>query len=228
MSAHEERREQEGDVEAQGGHESEVKAQEGHESEVKAQGEQEDDENSLHEESHVSKRHMTWWQNAWWVRVNNGPHLLTARDRRRVWRAATRAAGSARDGKGRRGRKGEMGETGESGEEEKTTRCTSYSTSLPTQPHQPNRRSSNSRSNSSNSFSQPLHPGTGALLHNKRVIAVPGEPTLHLELYLRDVTEGARPVLEVSCCRGLNLLLGWVSIHLPFRMSTTMHCSWPC
>ena len=37
----------------------------------------------------MSNRHMTWWHNAWWVRVNNGPHLRTARDRRRVWRAAT-------------------------------------------------------------------------------------------------------------------------------------------
>ena len=27
---------------------------------------------------HVSNRHMTWWQNAWWVRVNNGPHMRTA------------------------------------------------------------------------------------------------------------------------------------------------------
>ena len=92
VSAHEERREQEREAEAQGEHESDVKAQEGHKGEVKAQEEQGEDANSLHEESHVSNRHMTWWRNAWWVRVNNGPHLQTARDRRRVWRAATRAA----------------------------------------------------------------------------------------------------------------------------------------
>ena len=48
---------------------------------------------SMHEESHVSNRHMTWWQKAWWVRVNNGPH----RDRRKVWRAATRAAQEVRE-----------------------------------------------------------------------------------------------------------------------------------
>ena len=88
----EERTEQEREAEAQGGHESDVKAQEGHEGEVKAQEEQGEDANSLHEESHVSNRHITWWRNAWWVRVNNGPHLQTARDRRRAWRAATRAA----------------------------------------------------------------------------------------------------------------------------------------
>ena len=71
--------------------------QEGHEGEVKAQEEQGEEANSLHEGSHVSDRHMTWWRNAWWVRVNNGPHLQTARDRRRVWRAATRAAQEVRD-----------------------------------------------------------------------------------------------------------------------------------
>ena len=64
---------------------------------MKAQEEQGKDANSLHEESHVSNRHMTWWHNAWWVRVNNGPHLRTARDRRRVWRAATRAAQEVRE-----------------------------------------------------------------------------------------------------------------------------------
>ena len=64
---------------------------------MKAQEEQGEDANSLHEESHVSNRHMTWWHNVWWVRVNNGPHLRTTRDRRRVWRAATRAAQEVRD-----------------------------------------------------------------------------------------------------------------------------------
>ena len=53
------------------------------------------DENSLHEESHASDRYMTWWRNAWWVRVNNGPHMRTARGRRRIWRAARQAAEQA-------------------------------------------------------------------------------------------------------------------------------------
>ena len=97
VKAREEQREQEREVEAQGGHESDVQAQEGHEGEVKAQEEQGEDANSMHEGSHVSNRHMTWWHNAWWVRVKNGPHLQTARDRRRVWRAATRAAQEVRD-----------------------------------------------------------------------------------------------------------------------------------
>ena len=52
-------------------------------------------ENSLHEESRASDRHMTWWRNAWWVRVNNGPHMRTARGRRRIWRAARQAAEQA-------------------------------------------------------------------------------------------------------------------------------------
>ena len=97
VSAQEERTEQEREVEAQGRHESEVKAQEGHEGDVKAQGEQGEDANSVHEECHVSNRHMTWWHNAWWIRVDNGPHMRSARGRRRVWRAARRAAEQARD-----------------------------------------------------------------------------------------------------------------------------------
>ena len=33
--------------------------------------------NSLHEESDVSNRHITSWKNAWWIRVDSGPHLRT-------------------------------------------------------------------------------------------------------------------------------------------------------
>ena len=82
VSAHEERKEQDREAEVQGEHEGEVKAQ----------GEQGENANSLHEESHVSNRHMTWWRNAWWIRVENGPHMQTARGRRQIWRAARRAA----------------------------------------------------------------------------------------------------------------------------------------
>ena len=74
-----------------------MNAQEGHEGEVKAQAEQEEDVNSLHEESHVSNRHMTWWRDAWGVRMDNGPHLRTAQGHRRAWRAATRAAQDTRE-----------------------------------------------------------------------------------------------------------------------------------
>ena len=49
----------------------------------------------MHEENDVSNRHMTWWRNAWWIRVDSGPHLRTARVRR-IWRAA-RAAEQAQD-----------------------------------------------------------------------------------------------------------------------------------
>ena len=90
--------EQEKEVEAQGRHESEEKAQGGHESKVKAQGGQEEDVNSVHDQSHVSNRHMTWWQNAWWVRVDNGPHMRSAKGRRRTWRAARLAAEQVRSG----------------------------------------------------------------------------------------------------------------------------------
>ena len=90
-------RKRESDVETQGRHESELKAQKEHEDELKAQGEQQENANSVHEECHVSHRHMTWWHNAWWIRVDNGPHMRSARGRRRVWRAARRAAEQARD-----------------------------------------------------------------------------------------------------------------------------------
>ena len=99
----EERGSEERDVEPQGGQggEERVNAQGGQGEEkdrVDAQGGrgrkdgEMNGENSLHEESHTSDRHMTWWRNAWWVRLNNGPHMRTARGRRRIWRAARQAA----------------------------------------------------------------------------------------------------------------------------------------
>ena len=81
--------------------EREVSAQEERteqEREVEAQGGQQEDVNSQHEECHVSNRHMTWWHNAWWIRVDNGPHMRSARRRRRTWRAARQAAEQVRDG----------------------------------------------------------------------------------------------------------------------------------
>ena len=74
--------------------------------------EEQKETNSMHEESHVSNRHMTWWQNAWWVRVNNGPSLADGeRPSKGVASSHKSRAGSARDGKGRRERKRGMGET---------------------------------------------------------------------------------------------------------------------
>ena len=90
-------------------------------------------ENSMHEENDVSNRHMTWWRKAWWVRMDNDPHLRTARGRRRVWRAATRAAREARETEqvaGEKGRNGNKGQQGERGEK-KATHCTSSSTFHP-------------------------------------------------------------------------------------------------
>ena len=86
------------------------------------EGEMKDDI-SVHEESHVSNRHMTWWQNAWWVRVNNGPRMRTARGRRRIWRAARQAAeqacheewvGKTQGGDGERETDGEVEKKGSS------------------------------------------------------------------------------------------------------------------
>ena len=70
-----------------------VKAQEGYEGKEEMTRQEESVEekketNSTQEGNDVSNRHMTWWKNAWWIRVGNGPHLRTARGRRRTWRAA--------------------------------------------------------------------------------------------------------------------------------------------
>ena len=109
--AQEERREEERKVQAQEGHEEaeEVTTQEKC---VEAKKET----NSMQEECDVSKRHMTWWKNAWWIRMDGGPHMRTARCRRRIWRADRRAAEQARDDDRveetepcRRGRGGDVG-----------------------------------------------------------------------------------------------------------------------
>ena len=101
--------------------------------------------NSMHEENDVLKRHMTWWRDAWWVRMDNGPHLRTARGRRRVWRAATRAAREARETERVAGREREKGEQGTTGRREKATHYTLSSTSRtqaqhPQQSQQPQRQ----------------------------------------------------------------------------------------
>ena len=88
------REEREGKVQAQG--------HEGKE-EMTTQGECVEDKretNSMQEEHDVSNRHMTWWRNAWLIRMDSGPHMRTARGRRRIWRAARRAAEQARDNDG--------------------------------------------------------------------------------------------------------------------------------
>ena len=85
--------------------------------------------NSMHEENDLSNRHMTWWRDALCVRMDNGPHLRTARDSRRVWRAATRAAREARVtervAEGER-EKWEQGTTGRK-RKQHLTRCLSLS-----------------------------------------------------------------------------------------------------
>ena len=80
----------------------EVEAQEGHDGEEEMTTQEKcveakKEANSMHEENDVSNRHMTWGKNAWWIRVDSGPHLWTARGRRRIWPAARRAAEQARD-----------------------------------------------------------------------------------------------------------------------------------
>ena len=101
-----------------------VDAQEGHGEEMTTQEkcvEAKNESNSMHEENDVSSRHMTWWRDAWWVRMDNGPHLRTARDRRRVWRAATRAAREARETERVAGREREKWEQGATGRKESNT-----------------------------------------------------------------------------------------------------------
>ena len=79
--------------------EREVEAQEGHEGEEEMTRQEKcvetsKEANSMYEENDVSNGHM---KNAWWICVDSGPHVRTARGRRRIWRAARRAAEQARD-----------------------------------------------------------------------------------------------------------------------------------
>ena len=64
--------------------------------------------NSMNEENDVSNRHMTWWRNAWWVRMDTPTD--GARPSKSVASSHESRAGNARDRKGRRGRKGGMGD----------------------------------------------------------------------------------------------------------------------
>ena len=53
---------------------------------------EEETRNRMCEDRDVSNGHMSWWRGSWWIRVDDGPTLRTAKGRRRMWRAATRAA----------------------------------------------------------------------------------------------------------------------------------------
>ena len=100
MSAQSER---EGQARERKAQEREADAQEGHDEEMTTREkcvEAKKEVSSMHKENDVSNRHMTWWRNAWWIRVDSGPHMRTARGRRRVWRAARRAAEQAQDNDG--------------------------------------------------------------------------------------------------------------------------------
>ena len=153
--AEEERREQEREVEAQGWHESEVKAQ----------GGQKEDAISMHEESHVSNRHMTWWQNAW------SDHTCAAPEDK-TWRAARQPAEQVRDekcaGETRREdgkREGRREDTQNSKSNDATLHLILHVSQAQQQQQQQEHRSSNS-SNSvfSEIVLQPLHPTTGVSL----------------------------------------------------------------
>ena len=39
------------------------------------------------EANYVPKAHVVWWRKSWSIRFEDGPHLRTARVRRRLWRA---------------------------------------------------------------------------------------------------------------------------------------------
>ena len=102
----EEERKQEEERRAQEAREEEMRAQEAREKEVSAQGERESHmregpkrarwrkkEMTTQEKcveikkeakfnarkNDVSNRHMSWWKNARWIRVDSGPHMRTAR-----------------------------------------------------------------------------------------------------------------------------------------------------
>ena len=122
----EERRGQERKIDVQEGQEREVKAQGEHEEEREESTREESVEgkkeemNSMHEESHVSKRHMSWWRG--WIRVHDGPHMRSARgdaesgeqpDKRQS-RFAKRAGSKRPEGEKERERDRKGGESRES------------------------------------------------------------------------------------------------------------------
>ena len=61
---------------------------------------EEESRSSTDGDNDVSNRHMTWLRTAWWIRVDDGSSMRSARARRRVWRAARRAVEQDRDGDG--------------------------------------------------------------------------------------------------------------------------------
>ena len=219
-----------------GGHESEVKAQGRHESEVKAQGGQQEDANSVHDESHVSNRHMTWWQRSWWVRIENGPHLRTARGRRRAWRAATRAAREMRvseeaqrdSGEAERGEreKWEQGRKKKRRKQHPTRGLPLPNRKRNTSQQQQQQRRQVSRSIMTSTQNtnmkeriwiervaneiafQPFSPAIGFSLHNEHADAALEEPVLPIESFQRDVADGMRQHLNrVQPVIGLNFHL---------------------
>ena len=56
---------------------------------------EEETRNRMCEDRDVSNRHMSLVELSWWIRVDDGPTLRTAKGGRRTWRAATRAAADA-------------------------------------------------------------------------------------------------------------------------------------
>ena len=88
--------------------------------------------NSMHEENDVSHRHMTWWRDAWWVRMDSVPTPTDgARPSKSVASSHKSRAGSARDRTDRRRRKGETGAR-DNGEK----KATPYTLSFTFQPQQ--------------------------------------------------------------------------------------------
>ena len=88
----------------------------------------EEDTSSVHDESHVSNRYMTWWRNVWWIRV----HMRSARGWRKTWRAARQAAEQVADEVGSERPEGETeGETDGDGKKsrEKDSKGSSSSSS---------------------------------------------------------------------------------------------------
>ena len=117
---------EEGRAQGERREEREVEAQERHDGEEEMTTQEKcveakKEANSMHEENDVSNRHMTWWRDAWWVRMDNGAHLRTARGRRKVWRAATRAAREARETERIAGGEREKWEQGTKGRRENNT-----------------------------------------------------------------------------------------------------------
>ena len=162
----------------------------------------------------MPKGYMVWWRKSLWIRFEDGPHLRTAWDRRRLWRAQPPELPKEQNE-----RKGEQDRTERARKPPSTESCTSQ---------KPNSNNSNSRNTRSSNSSfcrvvneivlQPLHPATavqeepaGAVYSTTgEAWRTAGEDAIHDRLGLEHCWRGCNILHDRRgldhCWRGCNIL----------------------